>query len=39
MKNVNFRRAAQKTEGGPAGCTKRQSGRLRKRPAFFCSPA
>jgi len=51
MKNVNFRRAAQKTEGqagglhkkgGPAGYRKWQGGlqkRAALRPALFRSPA
>ena len=34
MKNVNFRKAALKTEGRPVGCTKRRSGRLRKRAGW-----
>ena len=44
MKNVNCRRAAQKTrqKGGPTGCTKKRCGGLRKRAvrraALFCSP-
>jgi len=48
MKNVNFRQAAQKTEGraaqkgGPAGCEKWRGGlqkRAALRPAHFGSPA